>query len=139
MTASGGHGGRILAIDHGAARSGCAVCDPSGTIVRPLTPVEPTDVVELARLARDEGATEIVLGLPLSLTGDEGSQAEVVRAFGAELSLLLENVGITYFDERFTTRQAQASARAGAGSAEDSLAAAHLLEAYLETRAVVPR
>lgn len=123
--------GRILAVDHGAARSGCAVCDPSGTIVTPLDALEPTDAAALATLAREERVAQVVLGLPVSLDGEEGLQAAAVRAFGAELGALLEDVPVNFFDERFTTRQAAASRRSGAGAAEDSLAAAHLLEAYL--------
>lgn len=132
-------GGRILAIDHGAARCGCAVCDPSGTIVRPIEAIEPTEAEAVARVARAQGAEEIVLGLPVSLNGEEGAQARVVRGFGEELAALLDEIPVSFFDERFTTRQAQESRRGGASAAEDSLAAAHLLEAYLLTREAARR
>jgi putative Holliday junction resolvase len=68
--------------------------------------------------------------LPLHLSGEEGSQAALARTFCAELEAILE-VPVETYDERFTTRMAEASRRAGATAAPDSLAAAHLLEAYL--------
>ena len=47
---------RVLAIDHGDVRAGTAICDPSGTIVRPLGVVSPPDPAEAARVAREQGA-----------------------------------------------------------------------------------
>lgn len=120
---------RTLAIDHGLARCGCAISDPTGTIVRPLEPVGP-DAEAVARLAEAESAERIVVGLPLSLDGGEGEQAAIVRAFCAELEAHTE-LPVETWDERLTTTLAAASRRRGAGAAEDSLAAAHLLESYL--------
>lgn len=120
---------RTLAIDHGLARCGCAISDPSGTIVRPLDPVEP-DPEAVARLAESASAERIVVGLPLSLDGGEGEQAAIVRAFCAELEQHTD-LPVETWDERLTTTLAAASRRRGAGAAEDSLAAAHLLESYL--------
>ncbi len=76
---------RILAIDHGNARAGCAVCDPSETIARPLEVIEPPDPEQVARLAAEEGAELIVVGLPVSLDGAEREQAEAARRFAAAL------------------------------------------------------
>lgn len=122
--------GRTLAIDHGLARCGCAISDPTGTIVRPLAVIEPTDAAAVAALAREEDATRVVVGLPVGLGGGEGEQAKLVRGFCAELGALLA-VPVQTWDERLTTAMAAASRRGGAGAAEDSLAAAHLLESYL--------
>ncbi len=120
---------RTIAIDHGTARCGFAISDATGTIVRPLRTLPP-EIAPIARLIADEGAETVVVGLPLGLDGSEGAQAAVVREFCAELTDAVE-VPVTTWDERLTTAMAGASRRAGAGAAEDSLAAAHLLESYL--------
>jgi putative pre-16S rRNA nuclease len=125
---------RILAIDHGAARAGCAISDPTGTIARPLGVVEPPEPQAVADLARQHEAELVVVGLPVTLSGNEGRQAADARAFRDRLAALLDLPVHTY-DERLTTRMAEGSARAGARSATDALAAAHLLESYLEARA----
>lgn len=125
---------RILALDYGTARIGCAISDPSGTVVRPLAVVEPPDADTVAELARGEGAELVVVGLPLTLGGAPGPQAALSEEFRAELERRLD-VPVETYDERLTTRMAGASRRAGAGAPEDSLAAAHLLEGYLAARA----
>jgi putative holliday junction resolvase len=121
---------RILAIDHGAARAGCAISDPTGTIARPLGVIEPPDPQAVAELVAEHGADLVVVGLPVSLDGAEGKQAADVRAFRDELAAILD-VPVKTYDERLTTRLAESSARAGASAPPDALAAAHLLETYL--------
>lgn len=121
---------RALAIDHGTARCGCALSDPSGTIVRPLDPIEPPEAAAVPALVAEHGAEVVVVGLPVSLDGTEGDQAAAARAFAAELAALIE-VPVETYDERLTTRMAAASRRGGSKAAEDSLAAAHLLEGWL--------
>jgi len=125
---------RILALDHGSARIGAAVCDPTETLARPLGVVEPPDSAGVARLVTEHAVELVVVGLPVSLSGDEGPQAESARAFASELAAAVE-VPVETYDERLTTRLAESSARAGAGAAPDALAAAHLLESYLQHRA----
>jgi putative Holliday junction resolvase len=124
---------RILAIDHGDARAGTAICDPSATIVRPLEVVEPPDPAALARVAERAEAELIVVGLPVSLDGGEGEQARAARGFAAALARLTA-IPVETYDERLTTRMAAASARGGAEAPADALAAAHLLESYLRAR-----
>ena len=124
---------RVLAIDHGNARCGCALCDPTGTIVRPIDPVEPPDVAAIAAIVRSEAVERVVVGLPIGLDGAEGEQARLVREFSADLEAALD-VPVDLYDERLTTVLAGASRRAGARAAEDSLAAAHLLQSYLDAR-----
>jgi len=124
---------RVLALDYGSARCGCAISDPTGTLVRPLEALEPPDPVAVARLVEAEAAEEVVVGLPRTLGGDEGEQAERSRAFATELTELLD-VPVRTYDERLTTRMAERSAREGARADPDSLAAAHLLESYLASR-----
>ncbi len=75
----------------------------------------------------------VVVGLPLHLGGEEGAQAELARTFCGELKAMLE-VPVETYDERLTSKMAEASRRAGATAPPDSLAAAHLLESYLAGR-----
>jgi putative Holliday junction resolvase len=121
---------RVLAVDHGAARVGCAISDPTGTIARPLGVVEPAEAQAVAKLAVDNEVELVVVGLPVSLGGAEGPQAAEARAFREALDEILD-VPVETYDERLTTRMAERSARAGASSPADALAAAHLLESYL--------
>jgi putative pre-16S rRNA nuclease len=124
---------RVLALDYGTARCGCAISDPSGTLVRPLSAIQPPDPEAVARLVAQEEAELVVVGLPTTLSGEEGEQVELTRRFVAELSERL-NVPVETYDERLTTRMADRSAREGARADRDSLAAAHLLESYLARR-----
>ena len=124
---------RVLAIDHGDVRAGTAICDPTGTIVRPLGVISPPDASEAARVAADEEAELIVVGLPVSLDGAERGQAEAARAFAAEVAEAA-TVPVETYDERLTTRMAAASTRGGASAPRDALAAAHLLESFLAAR-----
>ena len=124
---------RILAIDHGAARAGCAISDPSGTVVSPVGVVEPPEIAAVAELARSTGAELVVVGVPVSLDGTEGPQAQAARSFSDALSDAL-GIPVETYDERLTTKLAEASARGGAQAPADALAAAHLLESYLAWR-----
>ena len=126
---------RILALDAGEARCGCAVCDPTGTVVTPLAvvprPATRRGLDSLARLVKEREIEQIVVGLPLTLRGEEGDQARWTRRFAERLGERVD-VPIAMHDERFTTRQAE---RTGGEAAADSRAAAHLLEAFLATGA----
>jgi putative pre-16S rRNA nuclease len=122
---------RVLALDHGTARIGCAISDPSGTLATPLPTIEPPEPRSVAELVAKHDVEKVVVGLPLHLSGEEGSQAALARSFCAELEAILGDVPVETYDERLTTRMAEASRRAGAAAAADSLAAAHLLESYL--------
>jgi putative Holliday junction resolvase len=122
---------RILALDHGSARCGCAISDPSGTLATPLSAIERPDtrrgLAAIARLAEEQGAERVVVGLPLTLAGEEGDQAARARAFAQALQRRV-SVPVDLHDERLTTRQAE---RTGGSADADSRAAAHLLESYL--------
>ncbi|HET9184744.1 MAG TPA: Holliday junction resolvase RuvX [Solirubrobacterales bacterium] len=128
---------RVLALDHGSVRIGCALSDPSGTLATPLPVIEPPEARAVSELVAEHGVERVVVGLPLHLSGQEGSQAGLARSFCRELEAILE-VPVETYDERLTTRMADASRRAGAGAARDSLAAAHLLESYLASSAPSP-
>lgn len=124
---------RILALDHGEARVGAATCDPTETIASPAGVLGP-DPAEVGPLVLEKAAEMVVVGLPVSLSGEEGAQAKRARAYAADLEGLLDVPVVTY-DERLTTRMASSSARAGAGAPNDALAAAHLLESFMQHRA----
>ena len=120
---------KVLALDYGAARTGVAVSDPTGTLARPLRIVERAaseeGMRELAELVRAEEAERVVVGLPLTLRGERGGQAKETERFVEALEAILD-VPVERFDERFTTTLA------GPGGDEDARAAAHLLTGYLE-------
>jgi putative holliday junction resolvase len=122
---------RVLALDYGSARIGCAVSDATGTLATPIPAIEPPDVTRIAAVAGEREVEQIVVGMPVSLSGEEGPQAAVTRTFCEELEREVR-VPVETWDERFTTRMAAQTRRdTGAGAAEDSIAAAHLLETYL--------
>jgi len=123
---------KVLALDFGAARTGVAISDATGTIATPVGVVEraATDagLARVSELVRDEGAERVVVGLPLTMRGEHGEQARATELFVESLRDVLD-VPVESFDERFTTDLAQ---RSGGASAEDARAAAHLLTSYLE-------
>jgi len=126
---------RVLALDFGEARCGVAVSDPTGTVVTPLSAVERPDTRKglgrIGAVVRERGVERVVVGLPLSLSGEEGPQAARTREWAARLADQLP-VPVDLHDERLTTRQAE---RSGGRADADSRAAAHLLEAYLASPA----
>jgi putative holliday junction resolvase len=126
---------RVLALDFGAARTGVAVSDASGTIARPVCVVRKaaTDagLAEVARLVADHQAERVVVGLPLTLRGEHGKQATETGLFVTALRALVA-VPVETADERFTTALAQ---RFGGSAPEDAVAAAHLLQSWLDREA----
>jgi putative holliday junction resolvase len=123
---------RVLALDYGSARCGCAISDPTGTLATPLPPVErpasESGLKAIAALVDEQGAERVVVGLPVSLSGEEGAQAAETRGFVEQLRAALA-VPVETWDERFTTRLARSTP---GRHAEDSRAAAHLLQSWLE-------
>jgi putative pre-16S rRNA nuclease len=130
---------RILALDYGRARCGCAVSDPSGTLATPVDVVADPDseggIAEIARLVAEREIDSVVVGLPISLSGSEGEQAVEVRVFVDRLRGALP-VPVETYDERFTTKLAEADE---GRAPEDSRAAAHLLTTYLRSLDQTPR
>lgn len=127
----------MAALDLGEVRTGIAVSDPERVIARPLEVVPSTDLLEaLRRLVREEGVTEIVVGVPRTLGGEVGFQARKVLDRLDALKKELPGVRFVEWDERFTTRLAVAGARGGKKRAGrvDHLAAARMLQEYLESR-----
>jgi putative holliday junction resolvase len=123
---------RIIALDYGAARTGVAVSDPTGTLARPLETIaragtEP-GLRRVAALVAEHEAELVVVGLPLTLRGEHGAQAQETERFVEALRQVV-SVPVETFDERFTTKLA---AQSGSAAGEDARAAAHLLAGYLE-------
>jgi putative holliday junction resolvase len=122
---------RVLALDYGSARCGCAVSDPTGMLATPLEPI--ADVTSrrgrarLRELIGQVGAERVVVGLPLSLSGADSAQTAEARAFATALDRAVD-VPVELYDERFTTRMAE---RTPGRASADSRAAAHLLESWL--------
>ena len=125
---------RVLALDYGSARCGCAVSDPTGVLATPLeavaSPATRRGLGRLRALVAELGVQLVVVGLPLSLSGEDSAQTAETRAFAATLERSLP-VPVELYDERFTTRLAE---RSGGHASEDSRAAAHLLEGWLARR-----
>ncbi len=125
---------RILALDYGSARCGCAVSDRTGTIATPVEPVlrpgTRRGFNRVLGVVRERGVKRVVVGLPVGLSGRDTDQTRECREFADRLRESLgTRVPVDLYDERFTTAIA---ARSGsADTAEDSRAAAVLLEDYL--------
>jgi putative pre-16S rRNA nuclease len=138
---------KVLALDYGSARTGVAVSDPTGTVARPLEVVEKASTAAGLRYLRElverEAAERVVVGLPVTLRGERGAQAEETERFAEALRAVV-GVPVEFFDERFTTklalrtRQGRAK-RSPVESPPDALAAAHLLSTYLEWQSALPR
>ena len=128
---------KVLALDYGSARTGVAVSDPTGTLARPVCAVRAVGsergFAHLVKVIGEHEPERIVVGLPITLKGERGAQAQeterLVEALRAAVAMPVE-----LYDERFTTALAARSAggAGGATASEDARAAAHLLESYLQ-------
>ena len=136
---------RALGVDLGSKRIGIAVSDITGTVASPLTVVQRSksrrhDLLEIARIATEEEVDVVVVGLPLSMSGEMGTAA---RAAAAEAERLATVVGVPVetHDERLTTVTAEralmeADLRApDRRKVVDKVAAAVMLQAWLDARA----
>ena len=134
---------RLLAIDFGARKIGLAVSDELGLTAQGLATYyrsnKKADFDHMRRLIKQYGVTEIVMGLPLRMSGNEGIQAEKVQAFAEELRRKFK-LPVQLFDERLTSveanrllRETDMSIRRRA-EVVDQLAAVLILEAFLEFR-----
>jgi putative Holliday junction resolvase len=134
---------RILGLDVGERRIGVAVADERVRVALPTAVVErselPADLDAIARLVQEQEAEAIVIGLPISLSGSLGPQAQATKAFGQELAARLP-LPIEYWDERLSSVEAQRRlASAGhrgpkAKARRDAAAAAIVLQSYLDAQ-----
>jgi putative Holliday junction resolvase len=136
--------GRVLALDPGSKRVGVAVSDSGRTMAFPRPALAAGDglVDAVRRLAEEEGAALVVVGLARSLSGAEGVAAEASRRLAAELEPALSELGtpVELHDERLTTLEASGAMSAAGRSKRsqrssiDSAAATVLLESWLRAR-----
>ncbi|MDQ2755927.1 MAG: Holliday junction resolvase RuvX [Actinomycetota bacterium] len=133
-----------LGVDVGSVRVGLAASDPSGLLASPVETVardakERSDQQRIAVVASEREALEVVVGLPLSLSGQEGPAAVTVRAYAAELAELLAPRPVRLVDERLTTVDAHRTLRTSgvAGRAHravvDQAAAVLILQGALDS------
>ena len=126
---------KALALDLGRARTGVAVSDPTGTLVRPLPVIREVDRAEGAAALDEVIATEapevIVIGQPLLMSGEAGEQAHHASSFAGRLRARVD-ARVVLMDERMSTAEAERRAReTGSGTDIDSLAACVILESWL--------
>ncbi|THV30648.1 Holliday junction resolvase RuvX [Glycomyces paridis] len=142
--------GRRLGVDLGKARVGVAVCDPDGLLATPVATVRrdlktssgdiPSDIREIADTAREYDVVEIVVGLPVTLSGEEGPAAAHTRAWVERLAGHVSPVPVTLTDERMTTAVATRRLNEGGvrGSRKrsivDQAAAVEILQTWLDRR-----
>ncbi|HSL71272.1 MAG TPA: Holliday junction resolvase RuvX [Longimicrobiales bacterium] len=137
---------RIIGIDFGTRRIGLAMSDPTATIAQPLPALtrragKRPPVQAIANLVREHDVSAIVVGLPLSLAGDETDWTREVREFGAALAER-SGVPVSFLDERMTSVHAEKTVRAlGLKRRErerkdriDTAAALLILQAFLDRR-----
>ncbi|VTS08782.1 Holliday junction resolvase RuvX [Tuwongella immobilis] len=133
--------GRILSVDPGDVRIGLAVCDPDRIIASPLETYtrrsEPLDAAYFRKLIADEQIVGFLVGLAVHLNGTEGARAAASRRMGQWL-LALADLPLVYWDERYTTREAESALwQAGLShkrrkERRDRVAAQILLQTFLD-------
>lgn len=132
-----------LGVDVGSVRVGLAACDPSGLVASPVQTLardggRRRDVAAIAATAREREALEVVVGLPLSLSGEEGPAAALARRYADQLVSAVAPTAVRLVDERLTTVSAHqamtASGRSGRRQREvvDQVAAVIILQAALD-------
>ncbi len=137
--------GRILGLDVGARRIGVAVSDPLGITAQGLETLQRknkrSDFEQLRRVIRDYHVREIVIGLPLRMSGLEGIQAEKMQAFAADLRKRF-GLPVHLWDERLTSAEANRLLRETdlsiekRGKAVDRMAAVLILQGFMERRGI---
>lgn len=131
---------RVMAIDYGGARTGVAVSDAAGLLTGYTTVIQGRDpervAEEIAQIARERRAEELVMGFPRNMDGTEGPRADLYRSFAA---LVEEKSGmpVRLWDERRTTIEAHQILHASGKKMKahrknvDAVAASLILEGYL--------
>ncbi|THV38542.1 Holliday junction resolvase RuvX [Glycomyces buryatensis] len=142
--------GRRLGVDLGKARVGVAVCDPDGILATPVATVRrdmrtsgediPSDIREIGEIAGEYDVVEIVVGLPVTLSGEEGPAAEHTRNWVRRFADHVSPVPVTLTDERLTTAVATRALNASGvrgkrkRSIVDQAAAVEILQNWLDHR-----
>ncbi len=141
MSKTTGPQGPALGLDLGDARIGVAISDPARRVAIPLGTVKvgapPGEVRAIADLVREHDVTVVVVGLPLSMSGEAGSRARRTEAFADALRDAVP-VGVELQDERLSTVEAERVLRSagvtgrGRRAVVDRTAAALILQAWLD-------
>ena len=137
--------GRILAIDHGSRRIGLAVTDPLGITAQGLETLQRknnrADFGRLEKIIREYEVKEIVLGNPLRMSGQEGTQSQKVAEFAEELRKRF-HLPVHLWDERLTSAEANRLLRENEVStrrrvqAVDRMAAVLILQSFMQSRSI---
>ena len=130
-------------MDVGSVRVGVAACDPAGILASPVAVLardrkRGADLDELARIVAEREATEVLVGLPRTLSGTDGAAADLARDYARHVARRVAPVTVRLVDERLSTveaarglRSAGVSAKAGRGTI-DAAAAAVILQHALD-------
>jgi len=132
-----------LGVDVGSVRVGLAASDPGGILATPIQTLQrdlehARDQGAIAAVVLERGVLEVVVGLPRSLSGDEGPAARGVRSYATTLALRISPTPVRLIDERLTTIDAHRQLRDSgvAGRAQravvDQAAAVLILQAALD-------
>jgi putative holliday junction resolvase len=102
--------GRVMALDLGSKRIGIALSDPTRILASPFTTIHatprPRAIAQIRQLLTDQHVTELVVGLPLTMSGEHGMQAKLVQSFVDELRIDL-TIPLHLLDERLTSVAAE--------------------------------
>ena len=139
-----------LGVDVGSVRVGVASCDPAGVLASPVETVSrdtrgDADLARVAELARSLEAVEIVVGLPISLSGKSGPAAATASEYATRLAALAAPIPVRLVDERLSTVSAHGNlASVGLGSRArravvDQAAAVIILQSALDTERATGR
>lgn len=139
---------RILGIDYGTKRIGLAISDSGGSIASPLKQVAAAgrsadDAAAVLRIADENRAEELLIGLPVNMDGTEGPQAKLTRAFADKLEALTARP-VRFWDERLSSRTAEAYlaqadlTRKQKKKRRDAVAAQVILQSYLDRESTPP-
>lgn len=146
--------GRRIGIDVGTVRIGVAASDPDGILATPVETVPTakggkrapaTDLTRIAEIVREYEAVEVIVGLPRTLRGDNGTSARLAMRFANRLRDMVPGVPIRLSDERLTTVSAARALRdsgvhtRGRRQVIDQAAAVSILQGWLDERSAVLR
>ena len=139
-----------VGIDVGTVRIGVARSDPDGILATPVATVAraaavepdkiPSDMSEISGIVKELGAVEVIIGIPVSLSGSEQRAAALTREYAERLATVLEPVPVRFADERMSTVVAtrRLRERGVRGKRQravvDQAAAVEILQSWLDTQ-----
>lgn len=136
--------GKYLAIDFGDRRIGLAISDFDKLIAFPRDFLEYSEMEEMidriGELCEEEQVTRVIIGLPVEMDGTMGERVIKTYKFGDKLKSAVDPIGVEYFDERLTTKQATRKLQQQGVKARDQkgqsdmVSAQIILEAYMESQ-----